>query len=171
MFEMKWKDVAIALAVLFGLYALIFAGSYTAIRFTTGDAVVVAPVVMDEVVVSIPEIRSLGPVVTMAGLTVTAYHAGPEEGWGDGCTTKDGTDICDGTWPKDKWLCAASPDVLKVFPFGTTIELKTLSGFWSARCEMHDQTNTRFRNRIDVLIPKGHKGHVYPHTIAATAVQ
>ena len=158
--DVVYNRFLILFIVAITLFVFAFAGSYAAIYFVGQEINIL------QVAVASVEIPALEPVSTMTGLTVAAYHAGPAEGWGDGCVTKDGTNICDGTWPKDKWLCAASPDVLKKFPFGTTIELSTLSGFWKGRCEMHDQTNTRFRKRIDILIPTGHKGHVYPLTTA-----
>jgi 3D (Asp-Asp-Asp) domain-containing protein len=94
---------------------------------------------------------------------ITVYHATPEEGWGDGCTTYDGTDVCPYNW--DPPICALSPDLLKEIPLGSKIYLTTLDGFWAGSCEVRDRTSSRFRNRVDILVPKGVGGNFYPDSV------
>lgn len=103
--------------------------------------------------------------ITEHAVTITAYHPGPAEGWGDGCTTADGTEICQRPLTAP-WICAVSPDLLEHFPFGTRLTLSTLGGFWTGECEVHDRTHRRFVRRVDVLVPGGVPANLFPASMA-----
>lgn len=98
-------------------------------------------------------------------VTISVYHPGTAEGWGDGCRTNDGTEICERNLT-DPWLCAVSPDLLNDIPFGTTIELRTLGGFFVGECICADTTDKRMKRRIDVLVPKEIKANLFPDSEA-----
>ena len=84
-------------------------------------------------------------------VTISVYRSGPTEGWGSGCITYDGTDICP---LPDENICAVSPDILAKIPLGNIVELTTLNGFWRGTCTIRDRTHSRFKNRVDLLIEK-----------------
>ena len=93
-------------------------------------------------------------------VTITTYHAAREETDSTPCRTADNTDICNR--PTDApAVCAVSPDLASRFPFGTKIELSTLGGFWSGECVVHDRTNARLKNTIDLLVPDNERGGLF----------
>jgi 3D (Asp-Asp-Asp) domain-containing protein len=87
-------------------------------------------------------------------VAVTTYRARAEETDDTPCRTADGTEICRRLASAPR-ICAVSPDLLDPWPFGTTLEISLLGGFWRSECEVHDVTNARFANHVDILIPDG----------------
>lgn len=76
---------------------------------------------------------------------VTSYAQAPNQGWGDGTITVDGSKIIKGTTLN--W-CAVSHDILNEYGFnyGDTVL------FDNKKYIIKDKMNSRFRKSIDILI-------------------
>lgn len=86
-------------------------------------------------------------------VTLTTYHAVATECDGNPLTTADGTKIVPSYVNSGRQrIVSVSRDLLKKFPYGTHIYIEGYGIYI-----VHDTMNRRFRNRIDILIPIGHK--------------
>ena len=87
-------------------------------------------------------------------VTVTFFHAVAGETDGTPCITADNTNLCTSTVT----ICSVSPDLLKAFPFGTTVRIEILGGIFVAECEIHDTTNSRLKRTVDIYLKAGRGG-------------
>lgn len=82
-------------------------------------------------------------------VALTCYNAVPEQGWGDGTITADGTKI---TNPDKQRIIAVSHDLLKekIVAYGDTVWLNDVPYV------VRDKMNKRWKRKVDVLVPVGH---------------
>jgi len=75
---------------------------------------------------------------------VTAYNAGDvNQCWGDPCISANGENICELIADKEK-VCAAN-----FVPFNTILDIENYG-----QCRVVDRTNSKYKNRVDIAMPK-----------------
>lgn len=102
-------------------------------------------------------------IVAEEGLIVSAtmYHPVKSQCYGNPLVTADGSriDLASLKEGKTRWI-AISQDLLKIYSFGDTVEIKSSNPELSGKWVIHDTMGARHKQTVDFLVHKDVKIHI-----------